>query len=388
MSMKRPSVPRAVERSLWAESAGYCLNPKCRKNLTGSHGAHEIAHIIPHSDGGSLDHDNLILLCRNCHGEIDNAREQRNVVNDMRSWKTNAPSNELQHQADKFSSFEALSNAVIPLLNENKIIFDSYGPNSDNPENYALWVKCENTLIANNQRISTLLENNIDLFAYANQEEVLQFQAHAKEFKMTRLDDIKIRSILYPRKFAAIFGVESDDVQKTVSLSALQNYIRILYSRGYTVALSIAPIPTLKLRKGASVEELPLDNGPHLHQVFYSSGAYSRESSTKVTFRVLEFYNDWFDTNGIQWRFIDPQNLTHLAIKGCTSKEYNIKLYYEYCLTEAELALDAPQRSWVAVNTHHWGQGISDAAIDYARDIGCQAFDQPSFFRFCHNNLR
>jgi 5-methylcytosine-specific restriction endonuclease McrA len=84
---KRRPIPKRVERRLWAESGGICMNPDCTEDLFPFEETvtfiGEIAHIYPYSDRGPR-HDeiadapdernsleNLILLCRNCHSKID-----------------------------------------------------------------------------------------------------------------------------------------------------------------------------------------------------------------------------------------------------------------------------------------------------------------------------
>ena len=57
----------------------------------------------------------------------------------------------------KYSSFEALSEVVVPLLLENKTLYEKYYLNS----NRALWNKFELKVLANNKALKGILQNNL-----------------------------------------------------------------------------------------------------------------------------------------------------------------------------------------------------------------------------------
>jgi len=90
MKNNRPNVPRNVERQLWAESCGHCMNPSCHRKLILNDGRTSIgdmAHIVPNSEGGQANAGNMILLCKNCHksNESVNDLQNRNI---LKRWKT------------------------------------------------------------------------------------------------------------------------------------------------------------------------------------------------------------------------------------------------------------------------------------------------------------
>ena len=90
----RKKFPLSIERALWTQSGGMCMNPDCNHAIITVEAnslitaTFEIAHIYPHSDVGprwqyladapvnrdSLD--NLIILCLNCHQKVDSHPEQ------------------------------------------------------------------------------------------------------------------------------------------------------------------------------------------------------------------------------------------------------------------------------------------------------------------------
>lgn len=100
---KRKPISKGVERRLWAESGGICMNPDCTEDLFPFEETvtfiGEIAHIYPYSDRGPR-HDeiadapddrnsveNLILLCRNCHRTID-VEDKRFRADLLLEWKS------------------------------------------------------------------------------------------------------------------------------------------------------------------------------------------------------------------------------------------------------------------------------------------------------------
>jgi HNH endonuclease len=78
---KRPSLPRPLEREVTVEAGHRCAIPACRLHPI------EVAHIEPPKPDGSNDvFDNLIALCRNCHGRYDRGEIDRPS---MRQYKAN-----------------------------------------------------------------------------------------------------------------------------------------------------------------------------------------------------------------------------------------------------------------------------------------------------------
>ena len=186
---RRPSVPTNIRRRLWAESMGHCMNQDCERALIqDDQNISDIAHIVPNADDGSVSFDNLILLCVSCHRRVDGSRTKGTVAT-LRSWKTRR-SGELQTRFSRtYSSFEDLSRDVVPLLERNGRVFDSYGPGVDDrvaDERHKLWGVFEGEIIANNRKLALMLTRNMRLFPKTNQKIIQDFEDHTKEFVNTR----------------------------------------------------------------------------------------------------------------------------------------------------------------------------------------------------------
>ncbi|MEZ4961939.1 MAG: HNH endonuclease [Saprospiraceae bacterium] len=103
MANKRKRIPDNIKLKLWAKSAGRCQFPGCNKSvwqnsLTLSEANFaEIAHIIGSSNKGprgnecseelQTDFSNLMLLCNDCHDEID-YYEKAYGVDLLKDWKS------------------------------------------------------------------------------------------------------------------------------------------------------------------------------------------------------------------------------------------------------------------------------------------------------------
>lgn len=99
-------IPEPDKNLLWQSSAGRCAFKECRTMLTlpgtekdGPATIGEIAHIFAHSSNGPRPnpdgftektnaYENLILLCRNHHREVD-VQSNTYTVKDLLTWKTN-----------------------------------------------------------------------------------------------------------------------------------------------------------------------------------------------------------------------------------------------------------------------------------------------------------
>ena len=65
-------IPENVERRLYAESMGRCMNPDCRKELFCLQGdIIERAHIDPYCQTADNSFENLVVLCPNCHSQTE-----------------------------------------------------------------------------------------------------------------------------------------------------------------------------------------------------------------------------------------------------------------------------------------------------------------------------
>ena len=85
-----------VERRIYAESMGRCMNPECKADLFKESGdIMEKAHIIPYCDTKDNSYENLIILCPNCHTNFD--KNGAFSAEDVKRWK--------QMRKDEFERF-------------------------------------------------------------------------------------------------------------------------------------------------------------------------------------------------------------------------------------------------------------------------------------------
>lgn len=212
---------------LFADSGGYCQNPSCLNELFQSidgkdiHFA-EMAHIFAASDTGprskdSLsenergDYNNLILLCANCHTIIDKAEEQ--FKDELISrWKL-----EHKNKIAEVFGFRKLSNrkearlAILPLLRENKKVFDNYGPLGEerfNPESDlpSQWLrKIRNIIIPNNRKILSIADSNRELLSENEIDTLESFRQHVEDFEAKHIGDVKSNGIQFPLGMSNLF---------------------------------------------------------------------------------------------------------------------------------------------------------------------------------------
>ena len=222
----KASPDRFTQFKLFANSGGYCQNPSCNENLYKSfesveiHIA-EIAHIISVNKGarksikltskekGSFD--NLILLCPNCHTIIDKA-ESAFSESIILKWKE-------EHKQKlnaifgigKFENRKDAKKALEPFLRENKLIFDTYGPNTEerfNPESNTprIWIKkIREFIIPNNRKILELVQVNYTLLNIDEKDIFEQFKLHVHDFEAKHLFAEDENGTQFPIKIKEIY---------------------------------------------------------------------------------------------------------------------------------------------------------------------------------------
>lgn len=212
---------------LFADSGGYCAKPDCLSPIfvdLESNTVHvgEIAHVISAMDGGPRsdsalngsersNYENLILLCPYCHTVIDKA-EKDFPAELLLQWKANHK----QTISDAFGvnaheTRELARNAVEPLIEENKFIFDEYGPLTDerfNPESDmpAQWLrKIHGTIIPNNRRIIGLCDKNANHLTDVERRLLQAFRQHVDDFEAKHLVGAEQNGRRFPDGFDRIF---------------------------------------------------------------------------------------------------------------------------------------------------------------------------------------
>ena len=347
-----------------------------------------MAHIEPNSEGGDVSSENLILLCRNCHKEIDDNRTASTATS-LRKWKSDRETDIQQKFAFQCSSFQELSSHVVPFLKKNGAIFASYGPIGNNGATdsvkHDLWVKKQFEIVSNNRNLELWLSRNSKLLHYENREIVDEFISHAREFAETRSHEPIQRVNLFPIALLSIFGLEQDISYKPIpSVNPLQNFIKLLKSESKFVELKLIPQQFLTYREHERELKLNLADRPKVQQIFWNERMYWPKS-TELRLENLVYFLKWLSKNHIQFKFGDITDLTSLILND----RFKVKLFYEYCLSlESLYGIEAEENLFV-VNLYNWNGGpISKKAEEYAKDVGITLFNQNQFFSFAHKEIK
>ena len=226
--MNRKSLSTNVTRKLWSQCGGYCQNPDCNKYLFAEIGDDiislvNIAHIIGHGHNGPrsehamadhIDKDglgNLIMLCLECHKVIDEL-ENKFSVEKIQAWKSmhNERIDSL-FSLPEIRDEQVLLAEINDLLDENKTIFDEYGPFShqalegSSGDAMKIWRRRSlDTLLPNNERIIGLIEKNKGNFQYPWDvyRAMMGYKVHAESFRDNCLLDKKVNDYkLFPLEF-------------------------------------------------------------------------------------------------------------------------------------------------------------------------------------------
>ena len=376
-------VPEDVRRQLWAESIGRCMNPSCQTNLMpDGRSIADMAHIDAHASGGPNSFENLILLCGNCHKQVD-ATPPLAIHGELRAWKAQRKSQIEQQFAEKFSTFDELQESITPILQRNEQVFRSYGPDSDSPDARVLWLQFEGEIIANNRRMELMLVNNKSLLHKENQEIVDEFLAHTREFIVTRQDYAGIRINLFPDELLSIFGLKEIETSLIPKVSALQNFIGHLLDKGQFRGLELVRKQVVEYEEDGQIITMNLKNRPMVQQIF-RNGKFFWPSATELRLRDLVFFVEWLSANKIEWKFDGICNLTELTVGG-----YQVKILYKYQASLADIQTIPAKQGLLIVNLHDWNRGpFTPDAIKYANDVGMRVFNQKKFFSFAHRNMK
>jgi hypothetical protein len=212
---------------LFADSAGYCQNPGCSRELfvdleSGSIHVAEMAHIFAANDDGPRgnaelseeergDYENLILLCANCHTMIDKAPDDFPDAT-IRAWKRER----VERLAGLFGavhlpSREAVRALIEPLMYENKHILDEYGPQTDvryDPESNGaeIWTrKILTRILPNNRRMLSILDANTDHIMDDERAVLEAFRQHIDDVTARHLEGVT-GGRRYPEGMQMIMG--------------------------------------------------------------------------------------------------------------------------------------------------------------------------------------
>lgn len=379
--MARKAIPEYIQRRLYAESMGRCMNPACEKDLLLANGdIVEKAHIIPHCDTADNSFENLILLCPSCHTNFD--KNSAFTEEEVRMWKRERQQQVSQLFSQKFDTFEKLEEFVKPLLLENKTIYETYYLK----DKRKLWEKFEEKLLINNQKIKCLLSRNRDLFqkhpneCFSNLAIIDQLILHIDEFESTRGDDEKIRSVLFPEEVNSIFGLEAYLEGMLPSVESLECLISKLQNEDKFIEITLGiEDPFLIYKEQGEYVQLFLSDSPRIRQMYFSYHCLKRVG---IRLESLNFALKYLDNNHIAFKIENCQNLSNVTIK-----EKSFKFIYEYCLSKAELISFAPKKGLIIVNLHNWNGGscISNEAYEQAKIMGVTLLTMDDFYGYVQN---
>ena len=378
----RKAISENIKRKLYAESMGKCMNPNCQTELFLKNGdIAEKAHIVPHCDTADNSFENLILLCPNCHTDFDknSAFDEEEVKN----WKNKRQEELSKIFAQKFNTFEELEEIVKPILEENKTIYENYYLK----ENPKLWKKFEEKVLINNQKLRLLFSENKKLFQKHRDEDlsnlavVNQLILHIDEFRDTREDDEKIRSVLFPTKINSIFGLEPIYGSMLPSVEALECLIKKLQQDDKFIKISLGiKNPSIIYAKEEEDEfvRLFLEDTPRIRQMYFIEYCFK---GIGVRLESLNFALQYLHRNDIPFVIKDPKNLTDVIIK-----EKSFKFIYKYCLSNAELIALAPQKDLTIVNLHNWNGSscISVEAYAQAEIMNVNLLTMDDYYKYVH----
>lgn len=376
--MRRKEISELVKRRLYAESIGQCMNPRCQKKLFIYGGdIAEKAHIIPYSDTEDNSFENLLLLCPNCHTDFD-----KNSIfspSEVRSWKELRRKEIEELFCKKFRTFNELKAEVVPLLEENRIIFESYYLNDQKQ----LWNKFESKILTNNYKLKLLLSQNLTLFQSHSEEEysniacIQTFLLHIDEFEATRQDKEKTRCLLFPEEINSIFGLCPIHRSILPSTESLEAFIQEISAKGRFVEISIGiSKPYIQILEDGKLCRIYLDDTPRLRQLYFDHNCFRK---TNVRFDSLNYALIHLRNRGLDIEFPRFPCLREIIVKGI-----HIIFVYEYCLSKAFLLHMSPENGCVIVNLHRWnGNGcISNEAHEASDRLKVQLLTMEDFYAY------
>lgn len=376
--VNRESIDSNVRRRLYAESMGKCMNPKCKANLfVGEGDIIEKAHIVPYCKTADNSYENLVVLCPNCHTNFD--KNSAFTAEEVREWK-NIRKNELDDFfAEKVSGFEQLCEKIVPLLSENKTIYEEYYLGNQKK----LWDRFEPIILVNNRKIKTLLKKNMDLiqnnpsgYYDSNQDYVNQLLLHIDEFEKTRGDEEKIRKTLFPDEVNSIFGVKPKHDGLIPMTESLENLISKVDCKKIVLGVEN---PYILIRFNDQDNFIYLDDTPRLMQLFYSYNCFRKVG---VRLHSLNYAIKLLVDRNIIFSFSEKYNLRKIDCYG-----HHIIFVYKYCLSRNDLERMMPEERAVIVNLHHWnGEScISGEAYEASNEMNVKLLTMKGYYGFVNS---
>lgn len=224
------AIAEKVKRKLWAASGGFCVKPDCHAELFSFFengelsNIEELAHIIGQKIDGPRGNDemplnerdefeNIVLLCPTCHRLVD--KNPRIFPASMIiEWKQNhLQSIKSLFTGQKFKTREEIRNYLEPLFSENKLIFNTYGPYSQNAKvdplsTELMWNRLAiQKILPNNRKIENTIEINKHLLSGNEYDKFIKFKLHREGFEYNKISgDVNATVPTFPENFERIFG--------------------------------------------------------------------------------------------------------------------------------------------------------------------------------------
>lgn len=376
--MNREKINENVKRRLYADSMGRCMNPDCRKDLfIGEGDIVEKAHITPYCETADNSYENLIILCPNCHKAFD--KNSAFSPAEVKNWKHIRKEELDNFFSIQYATFDELKKEAEPLLLENKMIYENYYLGN----NRNLWNKFEAKILVNNRKLKKLFTNNYDLIqkhnnsTYSNLEYIYQFVQHVDELEATRLDEEKIRQILFPAEINSMFGITPVDNSMLPSTESLERLITKLNEQGRLEKVVIGvEAPYIQMKENGKSTKVFLKDTPRLRQLYFN---YNCFGSAGVRLESLNFALKYISSRKIDFNFVADNNLREITI-GNTK----INFVYEYCLSKVKLLEMAPEENSVIVNLHNWNRSscISQQAYELSDKLNVKLLDMENFYGY------
>lgn len=223
------AISEKVKRRLWAASGGFCAKPNCHADLFPffENGVitniEELAHIIGQKKNGPRGNNlmplnerdefgNIVLLCPTCHAIIDKNPDifQDSTVIDWKVCHEKSIRNLFMEL--KFDTREEIRVYLKPLFNENKLIFEKYGPYSENARNdqmatELMWESLAiKKLLPNNRKIEKVIEIHQHLLERSEYGQFIEFKLHREGFEYNKISgDVNATVPTFPKDFENIF---------------------------------------------------------------------------------------------------------------------------------------------------------------------------------------
>ncbi|GAF13779.1 hypothetical protein JCM19045_3051 [Bacillus sp. JCM 19045] len=375
------SINTNVERQIYAESMGRCMNPKCEEELFKEVGdIMEKAHIIPYCKTKDNSYENLIILCPNCHTDFD--KNAAFSVDYVKKWKLMRKQDFDHFFNKKYNKFEDLKNEIAQLLLYNKEIFENYFLEAKR----GLWNIFEGKILSNNSKIRKILMHNTVLIQnypnvnFSNLAIIHNFLLHIDEFEATRLSKEKIRHVLFPAEINSLFGIEPLDGDFLPSVESIESLIAVLQNKEEfeSIVLGVEN-PYIQIKKENTSEKIYLNDIPRLRQMYYDNNCFRK---VDVRFESLNYALKYIKSRGVKYNFININNLKEVLINGV-----KLIFIYEYCLSKIKLLQLSPEEECVILNLHNWnGEGcISAEAYELAKDIRVTLLTMDGFYGYIYS---